>query len=213
MCVGMRCNLALLQPMVLLLFACMQVSLASRAAYTAVLEVNDSDHKPVNAQLQLQLPWYQQQQLRSTSLARLWQVAQLRANGGPSSKSSRHSNQQDGRVVLSVQPPQLVLTSSHAPSHVVLQNPLADTAVSFMVCSGAAAIPTWLEVVPASGVLGPGDALRLRVQANKGGSWGKPGGGLGCELKVVACVEGSVDSSVWPLGLAGSAAAVSVVLH
>jgi len=197
----------------------LQVALAGPAAYNAVLEVNDSDHKPVYAQLSVQLPWYQQQQLRSTSLARLWQVAQLRASSSSSSKAGAGqaafgAQASSGVGVLpSVDPQQLVLAGSHVPSYVTVRNPLPNACVCFAVCAGAAGVPSWLEVVPASGVLGPGQTLRLRLQGNKGGNWGRPGGGQACELRVVGCVEGSTDSSVWPLGLAGSAAAVTVVLH
>jgi hypothetical protein len=187
----------------------LQVALTGPGAYNAVLEVNDSDHKPVYAQLSLSLPWYQQQQLRSTSLARLWQVAQLQG----SSSSSRVDRGGEGPVALSGEPQQLVLAGSHMPRELLVQNPLQDRAVLFAVCCGVSGVPTWLEVVPTSGVLGPGGAVRLRVQGNKGGAWGRTGGGLGCELRVVGCVEGSIGSSSWPLGWAGSAAAVSVVLH
>lgn len=181
------------------------MSLTSPSAYNAVLEVNDSDHKPVYAQLSLVLPWYQQQQLRSTSLARLWQVAQLQG-----SSSSSIGSGGEGAVALSVEPQQLVLAGSHMPRELLVRNPLQDRAVLFAVCCGVSGVPAWLEVVPSSGVLGPGGAVRLRVQGNKGGAWGRTGG---CELRVVGCVEGSIGSSVWPLGWAGSAAAVSVVLH
>lgn len=182
------------------------MSLTSPSAYNAVLEVNDSDHKPVYAQLSLVLPWYQQQQLRSASLARLWQVAQLQG-------SSSSSSGAEGPVALSVEPQQLVLAGSHLPRELLVRNPLQDRAVLFAVCCGVSGVPAWLEVVPSSGVLGPGAAVRVRVQGNKGGAWGRAGGGLGCELRVVGCVEGSIGSSVWPLGWAGAAAAVSVVLH
>jgi hypothetical protein len=185
----------------------LQVSLTSHGAYNAVLEVNDSDHKPVYAQLSLALPWYQQQQLRSTSLARLWQVAQLQGS------SSNAGGSGEGPVALSVEPQQLVLAGSYVPRELLVQNPLQDRAVLFAVCCGVSGVPAWLEVVSSSGVLVPGGAVRVRVQGNKGGAWGRAGGGLGCELRVVGCVEGSIGSSTWPLGWAGSAAAVSVVMH
>lgn len=190
-----------------------QVSLATPVGYSAVLEVNDSDHKPVYAQLALLLPWYQQQQLRSVSLSRLWQVAQLQAGSRASAAGRGGAAAGDGCVVLEVQPQQLVLPGSHVPGEVLVRNPLQQAAVCFAVCAGASGVPSWLEVVPVSGVLPPGGATRLRVQGSKGGTWGRVGGGQACELRVAGCVEGSVDSSSWPLAWVGSAAAVSVVLH
>jgi hypothetical protein len=194
---------------------CVQVHLPSPTAYNSVLEVNDSDHKPVQAQLTVALPWYQQQQLRSTSLTRLWQLAQLQASS--SSSAAAAGSQQawigDGTVVLPLEPRQLLLHGSYVPSEVVVHNPLQDAAVCFAVCAGASGLPAWLEVVPACGVLRPGSAVRLVVRGSKGGSWGRPGGGLGCELRVAGVVEGSVDASSFPLGYLGSASAVNVVMH
>lgn len=222
------------------------MSLSSPDAYNAVLEVNDSDHKPVYAALSLLLPWYQQQQLRSVSLARLWQAAQLcssssrgagvgaglaAAGGGAAVGGGGGGGEFGGgavRLLLEPQQQQLVLPSSHVPRHLTVTNPLQDSVVCFAVCSGAGGcVPAWLEVTPAVGVLQPGQSLNLRVQGSRGGGWGSRagaaagggGGGMGvgagysCELRVVGCVEGSVESGVWPLGLAGSAAALTVVLQ
>lgn len=190
------------------------MSLAHPGGYSAVLEVNDSDHKPVYAQLALLLPWYQQQQLRSVCLSRLWQVAQLQAGSSKASAGGRGGAAAGEEcVVLEVQPQQLVLPGSHVPGEVLVCNPSQQAAVCFAVCAGASGVPSWLEVVPVSGVLAPGGAVRLRVQGSKGGTWGRVGGGQACELRVAGCVEGSVDSSSWPLACVGSAAAVSVVLH
>jgi hypothetical protein len=188
----------------------LQVSLAHPDGYGAVLEVNDSDHKPVYAQLGLTLPWYQQQQLRSTSLVRLWQVAQHHAS---SSSSSRQACFGDGSVRLGVEPQQLLLAGSHVANAVVVSNPLQDAAVCFAACAGASGVPSWLEVVPASGILRPGESARLRVQVSKGATGGRVNGGVGCELRVAGCIEGSIDSSTWPLGWVGNAAAVSIVWH
>jgi hypothetical protein len=193
------------------------VSLAHPGGYSAVLEVNDSDHKPVYAQLALLLPWYQQQQLRSISLSRLWQVAQLAgsklsAAGGRGGGNSAAAAG-EGCVVVGVEPRQLVLAGSHVPGEVLVLNPLQQAAVCFSVCAGASGVPSWLEVVPVSGVLPPGGGVSLRVQGSKGGTWGRVGGGQGCELRIAGCVEGSIDSSSWPLACAGGAVAVSVVLH
>jgi hypothetical protein len=186
------------------------VCLAGAGGYSAVLDVNDSDHKPVFAQLQVQLPWYNQEQLLRTSLQRLWQAASLVGDSGGS-----------GCVTLRAQPQQLLLPGSYVPGSLVLTNPSSSAAVLYtLVCTACGghsttagpALPTWLEVTPAAGLIPPGQSVRLRVQGSKAAAWGGPGGGLGCELRVAAVQEGSVDSARWPVASLGAAAAVAVML-
>ncbi|WIA12339.1 hypothetical protein OEZ85_012390 [Tetradesmus obliquus] len=78
-------------------------------------------------------------------------------------------------------------------------------------CSTGGALPTWLEVSPAAGVVGPGGCVAIRVQGTKAAQW-QAAGGLRCELCVLGCVEGSVDSSRWPVACYRDAPQVHVAL-
>jgi hypothetical protein len=196
-------------PLLLLL---LQVCLASSQAYNSLMEVNDSDHKPVYAVLAVQLPWYQQQQQRSCSLGRLWQAAGAAATGG-SFSSSYADGAASGSLSLLVEPQQLLLQGSYAPAALQLRNPSRTCSCMFAVRSSGpgGALPTWLEVVPAAGVIGPGGCLTVRVQGTKAAQW-QAAGGLRCELCVLGCLEGSVDSSRWPVACYRDAPHVPVML-
>lgn len=175
------------------------------------MEVNDSDHKPVYAVLAMQLPWYQQQQQRSCSLGRLWQAAAAAAASGGSSGYADGSS--SGSLSLLVEPQQLLLQGSYAPAALQLRNPSRSCSCIFAVqsCSPGGALPTWLEVSPAAGVVGPGGCVAIRVQGTKAAQW-QAAGGLRCELCVLGCVEGSVDSSRWPVACYRDAPQVHVAL-
>jgi hypothetical protein len=180
------------------------------------MEVNDSDHKPVYAVLAVQLPWYQQQQQRSSSLGRLWQAAAAAAAGSSSFSSSSTyadgSSSSGGSLSLLVDQQQLLLQGSYAPAALQLRNP-SQTSCMFAVQSSGpgGALPTWLEVSPAAGVIGPGGCLTVRVQGTKAAQW-QAAGGLRCELCVLGCLQGSVDSSRWPVACYRDAPHVHVML-
>lgn len=184
----------------------LQVSLSQAKDYNSLMEVNDSDHKPVFAMLTVQLPWYQQQQQRSCSMERLWQVA-----SGISSKSSSRDISPGGSVTLLVEPQQLMLQGTFVPAGVLLSNPSRSSRCMYIVQSSgpSGALPHWLEVSPTAGVIAAGDTVQLRIQGSKA-HWNAFGGG--CELRVLACLEGSIDSSKWPIASYGYAQAVSVTL-
>lgn len=169
------------------------------------MEVNDSDHKPVYAVLVLQLPWYQQQQQRAVSLSRLWEAA------SNSHTSSYVDSSGTGAVSPLVEPQQLMLQSSYVSSSLQISNPSRVASCLFAVQGSGqnGAIPTWLEVVPAAGVIEAGGSMRVRVQGTKA-QW--LAGGTRCELRVLGCMEGSVDSSRWPLASYGHGQVVPVVL-
>lgn len=183
----------------------LQVWLSQQQDYNSLMEVSHSDHKPVFAILNLQLPWYQQQQQRSSSMERLWQVA-----SSSSSNSSRDMSA-GGSVSLLVEPQQMVLQGTFIPCGLLLSNPCNSGSCLFLVqgCGAGGALPPWLEVTPAAGVLAAGDTVQLRVQGSKA-HWNAFGGRF--ELRVLACLEGSVDSSKWPMASYGYAQSVSVTL-
>jgi phosphatidylinositol-bisphosphatase len=185
------------------------VCLANPQAYNSLMEVNDSDHKPVYALLSMQLPWYQQQQQRSCSLGRLWQAAAAAAG----SSSSYADGGSSGSLSLLVEPQQLLLQGSYAPAGLQLRNTSRSCSCMFAVQSASpgGALPTWLEVVPAAGVLAPGGCVTVRVQGTKAAQW-QAAGGLRCELVVLGCMEGSVDSSRWPVACYRDATHVPVAL-
>jgi hypothetical protein len=198
-------------PLLLLL---LQVCLASSQTYNSLMEVNDSDHKPVYAVLAVQLPWYQQQQQRSCSLGRLWQAAGAAATGGSCcSNSSYTDGAASGSLSLLVDQQQLLLQGSYAPAALQLRNPSRTCSCMFAVQSSGpgGALPTWLEVVPAAGVIGPGGCVNVRVQGTKAAQW-QTAGGLRSELCVLGCLEGSVDSSRWPVACYRDAPPVPVML-
>lgn len=177
-------------------------------AYNSLMEVNDSDHKPVYAMLNVHLPWYQQQQRRRSSLQALWQVAAAAGGGG------------SGAVALQVQPGLMQLQGSYLPAGLVITRPGSSghrggSSSSGCCCRFAVlgsgpggALPSWLEVQPAAGLLEPGGSVTVRVQGTKA-QWGV---GTSCELRVLGCSEGSADSSEWPAAAYGCSTAVTVVL-
>ncbi|KAF6261315.1 hypothetical protein COO60DRAFT_1636898 [Scenedesmus sp. NREL 46B-D3] len=182
-----------------------RVCLPSPEAYNSLMKVNVSDHKPVYAVLAVRLPWYQQQQQRGCSLGRLWQAAAAAAAaGGSFSTTSSYADcARGGSLSLLVDQQQLMMQDSraaYAPAALQLRNPSRTGSCIFAVQSAApgGALPTWLEVVPAAGVIGPGCCLTIRVQGTKSAQW-QPAGGLQCELVVLSCLEGSVDSGRWPV--------------
>lgn len=169
------------------------------------MEINDSDHKPVTAMLSVQLPLYQQQQLRISSIDRLWQVAI------DSSNTSSRDIAPSGSVMLLVEPQNVVLQGTFTPCGILLSNPSRTRSCVFAVQGSGpgGALPPWLEVAPAAGFIAAGDSVQLRVQGSKT-NWNTFAGN--CELRVLACLEGSVDSSSWPMASYGYAQSVSVVL-
>lgn len=186
-----------------------QVWLSQAQDYNSLMEVNDSDHKPVFALLNLRLPWYQQQEQRDISFKRLWQVANSR------NSSSSSSNCQDasagGSVSLLVEPQHLLLQGTFTPCGLLLSNPCSSGNCMFAVQGSGpgGALPPCLEVTPVSGVLRAGDSLQLRVQGSKS-HWNSMGGS--CQMQILACLEGSVDSGKWPMASYGYAQCVSVTL-
>lgn len=183
-----------------------QVHLSKPEDYNSLMEVNDSDHKPVYAMLKLRLPWYQQQQQRSCSMERLWQVAD-----SSGSSNSGGDISASGSVSLLVEPQQVVLQGALCPGGMLLSNPSRKDSCLFMVqgCGAGGAVPSWLEVSPASGTIPAGGTVRLRLQGTKS-HWSVFEGC--CDLRVLACCEASVDSSKWPMASYGYAQSVSVIL-
>eukprot|EP00775_Hariotina_reticulata_P006490 gene6490-6717_t len=98
--------------------------------------------------------------------------------------------------------------SDHKP---VYANPCGAGSCRFVIqsCAAGGALPTWLEVVPAAGVLAPGSSAAVRVQGTKA-QWAA--GGSRCELRIMACLECSSDSAEWPAASVELSAQATVVL-
>jgi hypothetical protein len=175
------------------------------------MDVNASDHKPVYAVLSLTLPWYQQQQLRRSSMQQLWQAASL-VSGSAGGGGSSTVGTAGGCVRLSVEPQLLILEGSYQPMWMVLQNPTWSAgSCRFVIhsCTAGGALPTWLEVTPAAGVLAPGASAAVRVQGTKA-HWAASGSR--CELWISACLECSRDSREWPAASKEHCVKVAVAL-
>ncbi|KAF8071307.1 IP5P13 [Scenedesmus sp. PABB004] len=146
--------------------------------YTSLMAVNDSDHKPVVAALDVTLPWHQQQARRGASLAALWRLAAAAGAAGGGGGGG-------GALTLRVSHGQLALPGAAEPCVLEVSNPCRTGACAFAVMGPApgCALPTWLEVAPAAGVLPPGGSARVSVRGSKA-QWGRGGA---VELRVVGC--------------------------
>jgi len=153
---------------------------AGADSYGMVLEVSESDHKPVYADLAVVVPAFDQEAQRQLSLAA------LRAGDG----SCRAAEPRVSHT-------QLALADGGAAS-VSVGNPHAGCAAAFCVVGeGGGGLPPWLEVVTAAGVVGAGDSVHLQLRAARGVQWGGGGGGRAAQLAVCLVPLGQQGSSSW----------------
>ncbi|GLC43102.1 hypothetical protein PLESTM_001431000 [Pleodorina starrii] len=148
------------------------------ADYNCVLEVTDSDHKPVFALLQVQLPGYEQEQKRRHSLASAFAVhaAALSAPGGQGAAAVAQLQQlvRASASRLKLQPfITSVLDIQNASSAAFTVHVMAERRAG--LASGPhnhlAPLPSWLEVSPTTFFLGP----RLEDGYGGAGGSGSPG--------------------------------------
>lgn len=149
------------------------------------LEINESDHKPVFADLVVRLPAQDQAGARAASIEALL----------PASSSGMDSSRAGGELQLS-HGQVAVPAGGGGGSMVSVRSPCEEAAVAFVVTGeGGAGLPPWLEVSPAAGVLSAGDTLHLRLRASQCVKWGPASGG--CMLQVVAAPLGVQGSKAW----------------
>ena len=157
------------------------------------MEVSESDHKPVVAELQLVVPSYEQHAVRQVTGRALYDTAM--AIGSAAGASD------EGLVFASVEPRQLRM---HDQGLLEVANPTRQRVcwkVIAWVEGGKAKdggeLPTWLDVWPVAGTLGPQERVKVELRGRRGGDWGRIGPQV-CSLLVVMCVDGSLSSRSWP---------------
>ncbi|PNH12727.1 Type II inositol 1,4,5-trisphosphate 5-phosphatase FRA3 [Tetrabaena socialis] len=158
------------------------VSVSAAEDYTCVLEVNDSDHKPVYALLQVQLPAYKQDQKRRFCLAA---AAAVHASAAPPPPPGSAPAVVASAISLQVRP-------NGSPSHVDLRSTgtasfIVEVVVERSAAGGssyapgaAAPLPSWLEVTPTRFQLpappgcGGHGAMRVQMRALRGDGGSRP---------------------------------------
>ncbi|KXZ53097.1 hypothetical protein GPECTOR_8g88 [Gonium pectorale] len=133
-----------------------QLAVASPHDYNCVMEVNDSDHKPVYAMLQVQLPAYKQDEKRRHSLAAATSVCHPPYSAAPPPLRPVQSS----TPALHVRPNGAAAVDLRNTSgsgfivHVTAERPHYGAQASHGEPSHAP-LPGWLEVSPASFMLLP----------------------------------------------------------
>ncbi|KAI8465810.1 MAG: Endonuclease/exonuclease/phosphatase [Monoraphidium minutum] len=179
-----------------------RVALAGGAAasYGSCLTVNDSDHKPVYCELDVALPAFEQEAARRAGLRAIAAAA-----------AAATAREEAAALIAEPHAVRLTAGNGHAAA-VRLLNPGAAAAAFVVAGPGptpAGALPAWLEVSPASGVVPAGGAVELALRGSPAPpQWGG-GSPQAAALAVYAVPQGSGAGAAWPVGgaLAGYGAA------
>lgn len=138
-----------------------KVALSGAQGYNSCMDISDSDHKPVYAELNVVLPAYQQDRKRQVSFEALHHMA---------------AECQGVGETLQLQPNQLSLGDGQIES-VRVTNP-SNHALSYAVaCTGGdgagCLLPHWLEALPSRGVIPARGVAIIEIRGSEGLHWSK----------------------------------------
>jgi hypothetical protein len=157
------------------------------------MDVSESDHKPVIAELQLLVPSYQQHKVRQVTGRSLYDTAAAIASGAGALE--------EGVVPARVEPRQLRM---HDQGMVEVTNPTRQRVCWRIIgwvdgdkLKEGGEVPSWLDVWPVAGTLGPLEGVKVELRGRRGGDWGRVGP-QSCSLLVAMWVDGSLSSRGWP---------------
>jgi phosphatidylinositol-bisphosphatase len=187
------------------------------AAYGSVMDVYDSDHKPVYLALSVTLPSYDQAKRRALARRALGRLAAIAASSSSGAAASPFSSS-SAATALVVEPPSLTLRDGEAARVRVRLAGVAggEEAAAAATWRFADALPLWLEASPAWGSLPPeGADVTLRAafgrQQMQQASVYSGGGGAGEQQQAALRVVASSSAAASSAAAAAPAGAVLVV--
>ena len=181
-------------------------------SYGCCLEVNDSDHKPVYCRLDVALPAFEQAAAREAALRA---IAACAPDGGGSGGGGNDGPQ------LELAPSAVRLDAGGAFSAAARLTNAGRAPAAFLVAGGAGAalgaLPAWLDVSPAAGVVPPGGSVELRLRGWPSlpqlGAAPHLLGPQSAEVVIAGAPAGAVEAAEWPAGvLTTHAGALSLIV-